>query len=560
MSLTILTLVLTVTLAVPFGLWCKKVMNHDVAFVNKTEAFLLDRLHISGREMNWKQYLAAVLTLSAASLILLLVMLLIDGMDPVMAFNTACSFVTNTNWQSYDPMLSLGWVTETFGITVQNFVSAAVGICVLFALIRGLTGRQSAALGNFWQDMTGAILFILIPVSLVSGVILSWQGVPMNPGSEQYVALTEPVAATADGTILEEAVIENGTVYVNDKPVPDAVVITEQRIPTGLAASQIAIKQAGTNGGGITQGNSASPFENPTALTNVLENVLILLIPMALCFSFGFMVKNRKQGTALFAAMGVLFVLALAAAMIPELQQMNMEGKEARIGVAQSALWSVSTTAASSGSVNSALNSMNSLSALVCLVLMQVGEVVFGGVGSGLYGMLAFVILTVFIAGLMVGRTPEFLHKKIEPYEMKRAVVLCLATPVCILAGSAIASLHPMSGLDPGAHGFTQILYAFSSMGANNGSAMAGYDTTGWLVNGLGGLLMLAARFVPMMAVLQMAGSLGMKQPVADNAGMLKTDNAMFVFLLVLVVLLVGALSFFPALALGPVAELLGGL
>lgn len=560
MSLTILTLVLTVTLAVPFGLWCKKVMNHDVAFVNKTEAFLLDRLHISGREMNWKQYLAAVLTLSAASLILLLVMLLIDGMDPLVAFGTACSFVTNTNWQSYDPMLSLGWVTETFGITVQNFVSAAVGICVLFALIRGLTGRQCTALGNFWQDMTGAILFILIPVSLVSGVILSWQGVPMNPGSEQYVALTEPVAATSDGTILEEAVIENGTVYVDDKPVPDAVVITEQRIPTGLAASQIAIKQAGTNGGGITQGNSANPFENPTALTNVLENVLILLIPMALCFSFGFMVKNRKQGTALFAAMGVLFVLALAAAMIPELQQMNMEGKEARIGVAQSALWSVSTTAASSGSVNSALNSMNSLSALVCLVLMQVGEVVFGGVGSGLYGMLAFVILTVFIAGLMVGRTPEFLHKKIEPYEMKRAVVLCLATPVCILAGSAIASLHPMSSLDPGAHGFTQILYAFSSMGANNGSAMAGYDTTGWLVNGLGGLLMLAARFVPMMAVLQMAGSLGMKQPVADNAGMLKTDNAMFVFLLVLVVLLVGALSFFPALALGPVAELLGGL
>lgn len=560
MSLTILTLVLTVTLAVPFGLWCKKVMNHDVAFVNKTEAFLLDRLHISGREMNWKQYLAAVLTLSAASLILLLVMLLVDGMDPVMAFNTACSFVTNTNWQSYDPMLSLGWVTETFGITVQNFVSAAAGICVLFALIRGLTGRQSAALGNFWQDMTGAILFILIPVSLVSGVILSWQGVPMNPGSEQYVALTEPVAATADGTILEEAVIENGTVYVNDEPVPDAVVITEQSIPTGLAASQIAIKQAGTNGGGITQGNSANPFENPTTLTNVLENVLILLIPMALCFSFGFMVKNRRQGIALFSAMAVLFVLALAAAMVPELQQMNMEGKEARIGVAQSALWSVSTTAASSGSVNSALNSMNSLSALVCLVLMQVGEVVFGGVGSGLYGMLAFVILTVFIAGLMVGRTPEFLHKKIEPYEMKRAVILCLATPVCILAGSAIASLHPMPGLDSGAHGFTQILYAFSSMGANNGSAMAGYDTTGWLVNGLGGLLMLAARFVPMMAVLQMAGSLGRKQPVADNAGMLKTDNAMFVFLLVLVVLLVGALSFFPALALGPVAELLGGL
>ena len=560
MSLTILTLVLTVTLAVPFGLWCKKVMNHDVAFVNKTEAFLLDRLHISGREMNWKQYLAAVLTLSAASLILLLVMLLVDGMDPVMAFNTACSFVTNTNWQSYDPMLSLGWVTETFGITVQNFVSAAVGICVLFALIRGLTGRQSAALGNFWQDMTGAILFILIPVSLVFGVILSWQGVPMNPGSEQYVALSEPVAATADGTILEEAVIENGTVYVNDEPVPDAVVITEQRIPTGLAASQIAIKQAGTNGGGITQGNSANPFENPTTLTNVLENVLILLIPMALCFSFGFMVKNRRQGIALFSAMAVLFVLALAAAMVPELQQMNMEGKEARIGVAQSALWSVSTTAASSGSVNSALNSMNSLSALVCLVLMQVGEVVFGGVGSGLYGMLAFVILTVFIAGLMVGRTPEFLHKKIEPYEMKRAVILCLATPVCILAGSAIASLHPMPGLDSGAHGFTQILYAFSSMGANNGSAMAGYDTTGWLVNGLGGLLMLAARFVPMMAVLQMAGSLGRKQPVADNAGMLKTDNAMFVFLLVLVVLLVGALSFFPALALGPVAELLGGL
>ncbi|WP_305233842.1 potassium-transporting ATPase subunit KdpA [uncultured Faecalibaculum sp.] len=558
MSLTILTLVLTLVLAVPLGLWCKKVLNHDVPFVNRTEEFVMKKLHISSREMNWKQYLLAAGLLAAVSFAVLLVILLAQGMEFWVAFNTACSFVTNTNWQSYDPVLSLDWQAQAFGLTVQNFVSAAMGICVLFALIRGLIQKQKNGLGNFWQDMLGTLLFILLPLNLLVSVILAQQGVPMNLNSEQYSALSEPVAADSQGLILEDALIENGQVLVDGKPVQDAVIITEQRIPGGMAASQIAIKQSGTNGGGITAANSASPFENPTPLTNVLENVLILLIPMALCFSFGFMTKNRKQGYAVFAAMFILFVLAAAAVMIPELQAMDMEGKEARIGVASSALWSASTTAASSGSVNSALNSMNPVSSMICLVLMQVGEVIFGGAGSGLYGMLAFVILTVFIAGLMVGRTPEFMHKKIEPREMKWAVILCLATPVCILAGSAISALCPMEGLDPGAHGFTQLLYAWSSMGANNGSAMGGYSTAGWLLNGLGGLLMLAARFVPMAGALAIAGSLSAKKPLADNSGELKTDNGMFVFLLILVVLLIGALSFFPALALGPVAEFLG--
>lgn len=277
---------------------------------------------------------------------------------------------------------------------------------------------------------------------------------------------------------------------------------------------------------------------------------------MALCFSFGFMIKNNKQGWAIFAAMLILFVLALISGMIPEMQAMNMEGKEARFGIAQSAFWSISTTAASNGSVNSALNSMTPMSSMICMILMQVGEVVFGGVGSGLYGMIAFIVLSVFIAGLMVGRTPEF-YRKIEPYEMKRALILCLATPVCILLGSALFSLCPPAGIEQGAHGFSQILYAFTSQGANNGSAMGGFVMSEALFNGVGGVIMLLARYVPIFATLAMAGSLGMKKG-GSKRWCLKTDSSLFVFLLIVVVLLIGALSFFPALALGPIAQFLG--
>lgn len=556
MSLTILTLLVTLVLAVPLGIWCKKVMNGDLAFVRKTESRLLDWLKISREGMGWKKYLTGVLSFSALSLAVLLVILLLSGMSLPEAFSTACSFVTNTNWQSYDPA-DLNWQSQAAGLTVQNFVSAAVGMCVLFALIRGLIQARQQSIGNFWQDLLGSLLFILLPLNLVSAMLLGASGVPMRMDSSIESALIEPVAVSADGTILDEAQIdpEQKTVTVDGKPVEGAQIITSQSLPMGLMASQEAIKQSGTNGGGITLANSASPLENPSAWSDLVENVSILLLPMSLCFAFGAMIHSRRQGLAVFAAMTILFGIALVCAMIPEVQQASLEGKEVRLGIEPSTLWAVSTTAASSGSVNSALNSMHPVASLVCMSLMQVGEVVYGGVGSGLYGMLAFVILTVFIAGLMVGRTPEFLQKKIEPFEMKWAVILCLASPVCILIGSALGSLLPPANLGSGAHGFSQLLYAWSSMGANNGSSMAGFSTSGWLLNGLGGLLMLVSRFVPIAGALAIAGSLSAKKQIASSSGTLATDGGLFVFLLVMIVLLIGALSFFPALALGPLAE-----
>ena len=554
----IVILLSAILLAIPMGEWCKKVMNQEIPFIQRSEHKILKFLHISSREMNWKQYFASILVFSLLSFIVLFLILLANGMESWMAFNTTCSFITNTNWQSYDPQTSLNWITQAAGMSVQNFISAAIGICVVFVLIRGLIKKETSALGNFWQDLIGCLVYILLPLNLVAALILGAQGVPMNLENQASSALLEAVAIDSSGQLLEDATIQEDIVYLDGQEVKDATILTQQNIPSGLAASQIAIKQSGTNGGGISAANAANPYENPTPLTNIVENVLILLLPMALCFSFGFMIKNNKQGWAIFAAMLILFVLALISGMIPEMQAMNMEGKEARFGIAQSAFWSISTTAASNGSVNSALNSMTPMSSMICMILMQVGEVVFGGVGSGLYGMIAFIVLSVFIAGLMVGRTPEFLQKKIEPYEMKRALILCLATPVCILLGSALFSLCPPAGIEQGAHGFSQILYAFTSQGANNGSAMGGFVMSEALFNGVGGVIMLLARYVPIFATLAMAGSLGMKKKVALSAGVLKTDSSLFVFLLIVVVLLIGALSFFPALALGPIAQFLG--
>lgn len=552
----ILTIVVALVCAIPLGAWIKKVMNHDVAFVNRTENQLFKVLGISEAEMSWKKYLCAVLAFSAVGLLVLMGIFLLEGMDIGMAFNTACSFVTNTNWQSYTPE-SLSWISQSAGIIVQNFLSAAVGMAVLFALIRGLIYKQSSAIGNFWQDLMGALLYVLLPVNLVLALIIGASGVPMQAQSSLDSALIEPVAVTESGEILPDADIENGVVTMDGQTVEGAQIVTSQQVGTGLGAAQEAIKQSGTNGGGYTLANSASPFENPSAFSNLVENAAILLLPMALCFSFGLMIKNRRQGYALFAAMAILFAAALAGVLIAEMKMGSLEGKEVRFGLLPSGLWAASTTAASSGSSNLAMNSLSSMSQMVCMLLMQVGEVIFGGVGSGLYGMLAFVILAVFIAGLMVGRTPEFLNKKIEPFEMKWAVILCLASPVCILIGSALGSLFPPEGVNAGAHGFSQILYAYSSMGANNGSSMAGFSTSGLLLNVLGGALMLAARFVPMAGALAIAGSLAAKKPSATSASTLATDGGMFVFLLVTVVLLVGALSFFPALALGPLAECL---
>lgn len=439
------------------------------------------------------------------------------------------------------------------GLTVQNFLSAAVGIAVLFALIRGFIKVKAKGLGSFWVDLTRITLYILIPLCIISSLVLVSQGVVQNFSSYETVDLVEPIT------------LDDGTE------------VTQQIVPQGPAASQIAIKQAGTNGGGFFGVNSAHPLENPTALSNMVEMISLLLIPAALCFTFGRQVKNKKQGFAIFMAMFLMLVVAVGVVGYNEQKGTpqllneqtvdlstddqpggNMEGKESRFGIATSATWAAFTTAASNGSVNSMHDSYTPIGGMVPMLLMQLGEVVFGGTGCGLYGMLGFAILAVFIAGLMVGRTPEFLGKKIEPYEMKMAVLVCLATPIAILVGSGIATLVPQvadSLNNYGAHGLSEVLYAYSSAGGNNGSAFAGFGADTVFLNLTLGLVMLFVRFLPIFAILAIAGSLVKKKKVAQTAGTLSTTNAMFVFLLILVVLIVGALSFFPALSLGPIAE-----
>ena len=394
----------------------------------------------------------------------------------------------------------------------------------------------------------------------------------------------EPIAVSEEGEILEGAVIDEKTetVTVDGVPVPDAKIVTEQFVPMGPAASQVAIKQSGTNGGGFNGVNSAHPLENPDAFTNLIEMISILLIPAALCFTFGSAVKNKKQGVAIFAAMFICLCIALSCIAVSEqagtaqlaqdgavnmsmLHQAggNMEGKETRFGIAASSTWAAFTTAASNGSVNSMHDSYTPLGGMITMLLMQLGEVIFGGTGCGLYGMLAFAILAVFIAGLMVGRTPEFLGKKIEPFEMKWAVLVCLATPIGILVGSGIAAVVPSvvdSLNNGGVHGFSEMLYAYSSAGGNNGSAFAGFNANTVFLNVSIGLVMLFVRFLPVVGTLAIAGSLAQKKKIATTAGTLSTTNAMFVFLLIFVVLLIGALSFFPALALGPLAEFFGSI
>ena len=502
-----------------------------------------------------------------------------SGVKWDLSFNTAVSFITNTNWQAYSGESTLSYLTQALGLTVQNFVSAATGIAVLFALIRGFIKVKADGLGSFWVDMTRIVIHILIPLNLVISLLLVGGGVVQNLKGAETVSLVEPIAVSADGTIIENAEInlETETVTIDGQVIEDAEIVTEQFVPMGPAASQIAIKQSGTNGGGFNGVNSAHPLENPNAFTNIIEMILLLLIPAALCFTFGSAVKNKKQGIAIFMAMFICLALALGTIAVseqlatPQLAQDgnvnismtdqaggNMEGKETRFGIASSSTWAAFTTAASNGSVNSMHDSYTPLGGMVTMLLMQLGEVIFGGVGCGLYGMLAFAILTVFIAGLMVGRTPEFLGKKIEPYEMKWSVLVCLATPIAILVGSGIAAIVPSvtdSLNNGGTHGFSELLYAYSSCGGNNGSAFAGFNANTVFLNISLGLVMLFARFLPIIGTLAIAGSLAGKKKIATTAGTLSTTNAMFVFLLIFIVLLVGALSFFPALVLGPIAE-----
>lgn len=591
----ILYLAVLVVLAIPIGAYIKKVMNGEKTFLSKIltpcENVIYKMMRIDKEEqMNWKKYTISVLIFSSIGFVFLFLLQLLQGVLPGnpqrlpgvkwdLSFNTTASFITNTNWQAYSGESTLSYLTQAVGLTVQNFVSAATGMAVLFALIRGFVKVKTDGLGSFWVDMTRIIVHILIPMNLVISLLLVGGGVIQNLKGAQTVSLVEPIAVSTDGKIIENAKIDLnvGSVIVDGKVIKDADIVTEQFVPMGPAASQVAIKQTGTNGGGYMGVNSAHPLENPNAFTNLIEMLSILLIPAALCFTFGKMVKNKKQGIAIFMAMFICLTLALCFIAVseqlatPQLAQNgninismtdqaggNMEGKETRFGIAASSTWATFTTAASNGSVNSMHDSYTPLGGMVMLLLMQLGEVIFGGVGCGLYGMLAFAILTVFIAGLMVGRTPEFLGKKIEPYEMKWSVLVCLATPIAILTGSGIAAIVPsvMNSLhNSGPHGFSELLYSYSSCGGNNGSAFAGFNANTVFLNVSLGFVMLFARFLPIIGTLAIAGSLAGKKKIATTAGTLSTTNGMFVFLLLLIVLLVGALSFFPALALGPLAE-----
>lgn len=596
----ILYLAILILLAVPLGAYIKKVMNSEKTVLSKIlspcENLVYKVMRVDKEEqMTWKKYTVSVLIFSGIGLVFLFLLQLFQGVLPGnpqglsgvkwdLAFNTSASFVTNTNWQAYSGESTLSYLTQALGLTVQNFVSAATGIAVLFALIRGFAKVKEKGLGSFWVDLTRIVIHILLPLNFVIALLLVGGGVIQNLKGAEMVSLVEPVAVSAEGEILEDAVIDRkaGTVTVDGALVPDAEIITEQFVPMGPAASQVAIKQSGTNGGGFMGVNSAHPLENPNAFTNLIEMLSILLIPAALCFTFGKSVKNKKQGIAIFMAMFICLVIALGSIAVneqmatPQLAQDgnvnismigqaggNMEGKETRFGIAASSTWAAFTTAASNGSVNSMHDSYTPLGGMVTMLLMQLGEVIFGGAGCGLYGMLAFAILTVFIAGLMVGRTPEFLGKKIEPYEMKWAVLVCLATPIGILVGSGIAAVVPnvLDSLNNGgAHGFSELLYAYSSAGGNNGSAFAGFGANTVFLNVSIGLVMLFVRFLPVIGTLAIAGSLAQKKKIAATAGTLSTTNAMFVFLLIFIVLLIGALSFFPALALGPLAEFFGSI
>ena len=590
----ILYLAVLIVLAIPLGAYIKKVMNGEKTFLSKIltpcENAVYKVMRVKKDEqMTWKKYAVSVLIFSGIGLVFLFLLQLLQGVLPGnpqglsgvkwdLSFNTAASFVTNTNWQSYSGESTLSYLTQALGLTVQNFVSAATGIAVLFALIRGFIKVKADGLGSFWVDITRIVIHILIPLNLVISLCLVGGGVIQNLKGTETVSLVEPIAVSADGEILENAEIDldTNTVTVDGKKIEDAEIVNEQFVPMGPAASQVAIKQSGTNGGGYMGVNSAHPLENPNAFTNLIEMLSILLIPAALCFTFGKAVKNKKQGIAIFMAMFICLALALGTIAVseqvatPQLAQDgvnismidqaggNMEGKETRFGIATSSTWAAFTTAASNGSVNSMHDSYTPLGGMVTMLLMQLGEVIFGGVGCGLYGMLAFAILTVFIAGLMVGRTPEFLGKKIEPYEMKWSVLVCLATPIAILIGSGVAAVVPSvadSLNNGGAHGFSEILYAYSSCGGNNGSAFAGFNANTVFLNVSLGIVMLFARFLPIIGTLAIAGSLAGKKKIATSAGTLSTTNGMFVFLLILIVLIIGALSFFPALALGPLAE-----
>jgi len=537
-------------------------------------------------QMGWRRYAIAMLIFNMAGLVVVYVLQRFQqwlplnpqhfgAVTPDSAINTAISFVSNTNWQGYAGESTMSYLTQMLGLAVQNFLSAATGIAVLIAVVRGFVRRSADSIGNFWVDMTRSTLYILVPFSLVIALLLASQGVVQNFRSYVDVPLVEHT--TAVETVKDAA--GNTVKDAAGKDVTKVTTVTTQTLPMGPAASQIAIKQLGTNGGGFFNANSAHPYENPTPLSNFIEMLAIFLIPAGLCFTFGSMVGDRRQGWAILATMLLIFVpLALGAVAAeqagnPALHGLavdqqastlqsggNMEGKETRFGIASSGLFTAITTAASCGAVNNMHDSLTPLGGLVPMWLMQLGEVIFGGVGSGLYGMLAFAVVAVFIAGLMVGRTPEYLGKKIEAHEMKMASLAVLVPCALVVICTAIAVATPagVAGVaNPGAHGFSEMLYAVTSASNNNGSAFGGLSANTPFWNVLLGVCMYFSRFLLAIAMLAMAGSLAAKRHVPPSAGTLPTHTPLFITLLACVVIVVGALTFLPALALGPIAEFL---
>jgi K+-transporting ATPase ATPase A chain len=584
----VLYLAVLLLLAKPLGLYMARVYEGRAPGLERLLGWL-ERLiyRLAGIkpevEQGWKAYAIAMLLFNFAGIVVVYALQRLQGVLPLnpeglgavspdSSFNTAVSFGTNTNWQGYGGETTMSYLSQMLGLTVQNFVSAAAGMATLAAFVRGLARRSAETIGNFWVDLTRTTLYILLPLSFVVALVLVSQGVVQTFGAYAKVTVVQPTQYDVPETDKE------GKPVLDEKGQPrmTKATLAEQTLALGPAASQIAIKQLGTNGGGFFNVNSSHPFENATPLSNFFELLAILVISAALCYTFGVMVGDTRQGWAVLAAMTIMFVGLLAVCLVAEQRGNtlawlgvdhqasalqaggNMEGKEVRHGIATSALWATATTAASNGSVNSMHDSYTPLGGLVPMWLMQLGEVVYGGVGSGLYGMLVFAIIAVFVAGLMVGRTPEYLGKKIEAYEMKMASLVILFPPAVVLIGTAAAVLSPAaraSMQDAGPHGLSEVLYAFSSMGNNNGSAFAGYNANIPYVNTTGGLAMLIARYWLAIPTLAIAGSLARKKVVPPGPGTLPTHTPLFVVLLIGVVVLVGALAFLPALALGPIVE-----
>ena len=583
LGLFMLILILT---AKPLGLYMARAMEGEYRWAQRVESVVYHLCGIRNEGMGWLKYAYAILAFNALGLFAVYALQRLQlwlplnpqgmaNVSPDSSFNTAVSFVANTNWQGYAGEATMSYLTQMLGLSVQNFLSAATGIAVVIALIRGFSRHSSSDIGNAWVDLTRSTLWILLPLSLVLAVFFVSQGVIQNFDAYKDVSTVEVTHYDAPKVGDDGQPLKNEAGAVITEPAETGT----QTLAMGPVASQEAIKMLGTNGGGFFNANSAHPYENPTPLSNFVQMLAIFMIPAALCLSFGHMVGDRRQGWTVFAAMTVLFVAFTAIGMHYEQQgnpllasvdvgnthlattapiDGNLEGKETRFGIADSALFAAVTTAASCGAVNAMHDSFTPIGGFMPLVLMQLGEVVFGGVGTGLYGMLIFAILAVFIAGLMIGRTPEYLGKKIEIYEMKMTSIAILVTPLLVLIGTAVAVLATagIAGIaNPGAHGFSEILYALTSAANNNGSAFAGLSANTPFYNMLLGIAMWFGRFGVIVPVLAIAGALAAKKRLAVTAGTLPTHGPLFVVLLIGTVLLVGLLNYVPALALGPVIE-----